>query len=174
MNSEINFLDELLLEVEAKEHKQTVAYFDLVVMEISNLEKEISNILMQAEEESKIINDWALNRSSSIQDKINFLRLKLESFTREEGKKTIDLPHGVLKIRKQPDKVEIIDMDIFLEQAKGEMLTVIPESVKPNLNNIRAYIKSSGRVPAGVNIIEGKEEFKLKIKTKEKDHDSES
>lgn len=168
-----NFLDELLLEAEAKEEKQTLAYFDLVVMEISKLEDDISQTFSQAEEESSIINNWALKRSSVIEEKISFLKLKLESFIREEGKKTIDLPHGTLKVRKLPDKIEIADMGKFLEHAKSEMISIVPESLKPDLNKIKAYIKNSGRIPNGVNLIEGKEEFKLTIKTKESNHDTE-
>lgn len=82
-------------------------------------------------------------------------------WSRKEGKKKIDLPHGILKIRKSPDMVEITDMELFLSSAKGEMLNVIPEQVKPDLNKIKAFIKMSGKVPEGVSIKEGTKEFKL-------------
>lgn len=171
--AETNFLDELLLEAEAKEQKQTLSYYDLVVMEIARLEDEIAGNFNNADEEAEIIKSWALRRNAVLQEKENFLKLKLEAFIREEGKKTIDLPHGTLKIRKIPDKVEIADMEVFLANAKSEIITIIPEAVKPDLTKIKTYIKNTGRVPQGVNVIEGKDEFKLTIKTKENKHDTE-
>lgn len=167
--SETNFLDELLAEAELKEEKRTSAFFDVIVMEVAKLEEEISNNFTEMEKEIEIIKDWTLKRNSIFQERVNFLKLKLESYIREEGKKTIDLPHGTLKIRKMPDKVEITDLNLFLSKATAEMLTVIPEQVKPDLNKIKSFIKMTTKVPEGVMLIEGKEEFKLTLKTNSKE-----
>jgi hypothetical protein len=82
---------------------------------------------------------------------------------REKECKTLDLPNGVLKMRKQPDKVEITDTDLFLQHAKPECLRVIPETVKPDLTKIKAYIKSHF-VPKGVQVIPGELQFKYKLR----------
>ena len=55
-------------------------------------------------------------------------------------------------MHKKPDKVEIEDIDLFLKKAKPEMLTVVPEQVKPDLNKIKNYIKSKP-VPPGIKVI---------------------
>ena len=68
-----------------------------------------------------------------------------------------------LKLHKKPDKIEVSDLDLFISKATSEMLTIVPESVKPNLSKIKNYIKFSGRVPLGITQIEGTEEFKLTI-----------
>jgi len=52
-------------------------------------------------------------------------------------------------------------MEVFLAGANSQMVSVVPETVKPDLNKIKAFIKMTTKVPAGVNLIEGKEEFKL-------------
>ena len=65
-------------------------------------------------------------------------------------------------MHKKPDRVEIENLELFLKKAKSEMLTVIPEQVKPDMNKIKNYIKSR-LVPPGVKIIEGKEEFTYKL-----------
>ena len=174
MTEESTFIDELIADAEANEQKQTLAYFDLLVAEISKLEEEVSHNFRQAEDEAKIIHDWALKRNSSIQEKIDRLKLKLEAFIREQNKKTIDLPHGILKIRKMPDKVEISDMEAFLKNASQALITVVPETIKPNLVKIKASIKKTTRVPEGVSVTEGKDEFKLTLKTKEVTYDSKS
>ena len=160
------FIDDLLAEVEQKEQLQSEAYADLLISEVVKLEAEIARNFQTAEEEMKIIQSWSLKKNSVIQERADLLRRKLEAFLRESGKKTIDLANGTLKIRKSPDKVEITDVDLFLSQAKSEMLNVIPEQLKPNLTNIKNYLKMSGGKPiAGVTIIEGSEKFSLTLRT---------
>lgn len=159
---ETNFLDELLLDAEQKEIKQTAAYYDLILLEISKLQTQIESNFAEAEKEVEIIKEWALNKNSGIQDKINFFVLKLEAYIKEMGEKTISLPNGTLKMYKKPDKIEIEDLDLFLQKARPEMLTIIPEQVKPDLNAIKAYIKTKP-IPPGIRVIEGKNEFSYKL-----------
>lgn len=162
--NENNFLEELLLEAEQKEIKQTAAYFDLILIEIGKLQSDIESNFAEAEKEIEIIKEWSLNKNSKLQDKIDFLSRKLETYIREEGKKTIELPHGDLKFHKKQDKVEIADLELFLQSATSDMIRTQPEEIKPDLNKIKAYIKEKGRIPKGVNVIEGKEEFSYKLK----------
>lgn len=162
--NENNFLEELLLEAELKEIKQTQAYFDLMLIEIGKLQSQIEVNFAEAEKEIEIIKEWSLSKNSNIQDKIDFLSRKLEAYIREEGKKTIELPHGDLKFHKKPDKVEIADLELFLQSATSDMIRTQPEEIKPDLNKIKAYIKEKGRIPKGVSVIEGKEEFSYKLK----------
>jgi len=137
---------------------------------VIRLEEEIAQTFNNAEEEAKIVKDWALKHNSAAQDKINLLKLKLEAFIRQEGKKTIDLPHGSLKIRKLPDKVEISDMELFLESANQEVVTIVPETVKPDLTKIKAYIRSTGHILPGLTVVEGKDDFKLTTNKNKKEN----
>lgn len=157
-----NFLDELIKEAEEKEERRTEAYFDLLLLEIKRLNSEIEKNFTEADKEAQIIKNWALIKNSQLQNRINWLAVKLEAFIRERKEKTIELPNGILKMHKKPDKVEIVDMDLFLKHARTEMLTVIPEQVKPDLNKIKAWVKSH-LVPKGVKVTEGKVEFSYKI-----------
>lgn len=159
-----NFIDELLAEVEAQEQKLSMSHADLIVLEIAKLQSQIARTIKESEEEIKIIQNWALSKNVKLQERAELLQKKLEFFIRETGDKTVDLPHGILKIRKKPDRVEITDLESFLANANSGMLTTVPESVKPDLNKIKAVIKTSGRTPEGVTVITGNEEFSLKIK----------
>jgi len=67
----------------------------------------------------------------------------------------MDLPNGKLLRRKQPDKIEIENLDEFMLNADSSMLTVIPEMVKSNLNKIKAYYKRSTKVPKGTKLVIG-------------------
>lgn len=163
---EINFLDELIQEAEQKEEQQTEAYFDLLLLGIRKLSSQIEYNFHEAEKECSMINNFVLHKNSQLQERIKWLELKLEAFIKERGEKTITLPNGTLKMHKKPDKVEIEDLELFLKKAKPEMLTIVPEQVKPDLNKIKAYIKTKP-VPAKIKIIEGKEEFSYKLNGEE-------
>ena len=104
-----------------------------------------------------------------LQERINLIEKQLEQFARSSDKKTIDLLNGILKVRKSPDKAEVVDLELFLSKANADLVTVIPEQIKPNLKNIKNFIKMTTKVPDGVRVIEGKEEFSYTIKSEDKD-----
>lgn len=158
-----NFMDDLLEEAEQKEEQLTESYYDLVLLEIKNLNQKIESNFREAEKECEIIKNWALARNNQLNDKVKFLELKLEAFIKERKEKTIDLPNGTLKFHKKQDKVEIEDLELFLKNAKPELVTVIPEQIKPNLVKIKSYI-AKRPIPPGIRVTEGKEEFTYKIK----------
>ena len=158
----MNFLDELLQEVELKEQEQTEAYFDLLLLQIKQLNSQIAYNFSQAEKECSMINNFVLHKNAQLQERIRWFELKLEAFIKERNEKTITLPNGTLKMHKKPDKVEIEDIDLFLKKARPEMLTIVPEQVKPDMNKIKAFIKTKP-VPPGIKITEGKEEFTYKL-----------
>ena len=112
-----------------KEDEQTEAYFDLLLLQIKQLTKQIEYNFSQVEKECSMINSFVLHKNAQLQEKIRWLEMKLEAFIKEKKEKTIALPNGTLKMHKKPDKVEIENLDLFLKKAKPEMLTIIPEQV---------------------------------------------
>jgi len=163
----MDFIQTLLDEAELKEERQEEAYYDLLLLEIQNLSNEQERNFTTANKEIELINNWVLKKNLPIQEKVERLERKLEMFIKEKGIKTIDLAHGILKLHKKPDKVEITDMDLFLQNANAEMITVIPEQIKPDLSKIKAYLKGHYQIPLGIRVVEGKEEFSYKLKTEE-------
>lgn len=166
MTEEQSFIEELLKEAEEKELQMTKSLIDLLLIEIGKLNEQIKSIHSEAEEEINIINQWAQRKVSKLIDKISFFETRLERFIREQGVKTIELPNGTLKIRKSPDKVEIADTQLFMSNATPDLLRVIPEIVKPDLNKIKSFIRLKGTIPPGVKYEEGKEQFTYKITNK--------
>jgi len=163
----MDFIQTLLDEAELKEERQEEAYYDLLLLEIQNLSNEQERNFTTANKEIELINNWVLKKNLPIQEKVERLERKLEMFIKEKGIKTIDLAHGILKLHKKPDKVEITDMDLFLQNANAEMITIIPEQIKPDLSKIKAYLKGHYQIPLGIRVVEGKEEFSYKLKTEE-------
>jgi hypothetical protein len=161
-----NFIDEILREAEEKEQKLSIEFADLTLIEISNLEKQIQTNFEQAAREREIIKNWALSRNSSLASRVEFLSKKLEVFIKETGEKTINLPNGILKMHKKPDRIEVDDLELFLKNARPEWLTVIPEQAKPNLVAIKNHIRTRP-IPKGVKVIEGEVEFSYKLNGEE-------
>jgi hypothetical protein len=64
-----NFLDELLSEIEKNEQSLELSHADLLLKEISNLEHQINNNFIQADEEKRIIHEWGLSRNSKLQSR---------------------------------------------------------------------------------------------------------
>lgn len=161
-----SFIDELLEEEEAKEEKRTEIYYDFLLLQARELQAAIEANFKTAEREAEIINQWALKKNMVLHERVGLIERKLEAFIREKGAKTLELPNGTLKLHKKPDKVEISDLNAFLANAKSEMLTVIPEQIKPDMSKIKAYLRQnySPKGVAGITVIEGKEEFSYKIK----------
>lgn len=158
-----SFIDDLIKEAEEKAEMRTAAYYDILLLEIGNLQDRIADNFSEVEKEIELINRFALSRNATIQNKIDWLSKKLEAYIKEKGEKTIDMPHGTLKMHKRQDKIEITDLDLFLKHAKKEMLSIVPEQWKPDLTKIKSFVKM-GSVPKGVNVIGGDVEFSYKIK----------
>ena len=171
MDRELTFMEELLQESEIKEEQQTEAYFDLLLLQIQQLQDKMAHIFGEAEKEVSIINQWALNKNHALQVKIEWIEKKLEAFIRERKVKTMDLPHGVLKLHKKQDKVEITDMELFLKNAPSEVMTVIPEQIKPDLTVLKKFLKSSFKPLPGTMVTAGKEEFSYKLNNRKEEED---
>lgn len=154
-NDSGNFIDELLAEADIWD-KRTV--MDFLLRELTTLEEKADRNYVIAQQEIAVINDWLIRKNAPIEERKSMIASRLEFVFRQDDVKTLDLAHGILKIRKLPDKVEITDLPEFLKSAPGECLSVIPEEVKPNLQKIKAFLKSHNTIP-GVEIQKGAEKF---------------
>ncbi len=167
-----DFIDQIVKEAEEKEQKLNRELADLMLLEIRNLQDEIERVFDQAEKERTIIKNWAITKSSKLASRIEWISKKLELFLKEEKVKTLELAFGSLRFRKQPDRVEILDNELFLNNATSNMLSIIPETAKADLNKIKSFIKRSGRTPKGCEVIPGEVNGKKEtgVETKRKDN----
>jgi phage host-nuclease inhibitor protein Gam len=158
-----SFIDQIVKEAEEKEQKLNREMADMMLLEIRNLRDEIERTFEQAEKERIIIKNWAISKNSRLTNKIEWLEKKLEAFLKEEKVKTLELAFGTIRFRKQPDRVEIMDNELFLNNATSNMLMIVPETAKADLNKIKSFIKRSGRVPEGCELIPGDIKFSYSI-----------
>ncbi|MBT8386035.1 MAG: host-nuclease inhibitor Gam family protein [Ignavibacteria bacterium] len=164
MKEEKSFLDELLEKAEKKEQQLLESHLDLILIEIRKLEEQIEKNFDTAAQEREIIKNWALERNSLLSGRIEWLSKKLELFLKEEKLKTLDLPNGIIRIRKKSEKVLVVDEEKFFKNATSQLLNIIPETSKPDLLKIRTWIKRTGRIPDGVEVSTQEDKFSYTIK----------
>jgi transposase len=158
-----SFIDQIVKEAEEKEQKLNREMADMMLLEIRNIQEEIERTFEQAERERTIIKNWAITKNSKLASRIEWLEKRLEAFLQEENVKTLELAFGTIRFRKQPDKIEIIDDEVFLNNATTSVLTIVPETAKADLKKIKSFIKRSGRVPKGCELIPGEIKFSYSI-----------
>ena len=127
----MNFLDELIAEAEVKQEEQTEAWFDLLLLQIQQLQNQIAYNFNEAEKECSMINGFIIHKNAQLQERMRWLEIKLEAFIRERKEKTIDLAHGTLKLHKKPDKVEISDMELLSNMQSQKCSQSFPNLLSP-------------------------------------------
>jgi hypothetical protein len=153
----MNFMDELLAEVEEKEEKRKLELdrlrADQLLTAIGTLEQRADDINDLADSEIKLIEEYRETEITKVQKKISWLSWNLEQFARTSGEKTINLPHGSLKLRLGRDKVTVVEIQKFLDVPSNQKyLKIIPESYEPDIQAIHDHIKATGHIPDGVDM----------------------
>ena len=158
------FLDELLAEVEEKEQQKKLQLdmikADQILMALAKIDGQSEEIDRVATEESALIESWRKAELDRLEKKRSWLCWNLQQFLTGTGEKTIRLAHGTIKERMGRDKVDIADIDRFTKVAgKFGLLRSYPERQEPDLNAVLTYIKRTGDIPAGVELIPGTPKF---------------
>ena len=129
--------------------------------------KEQRQNLEAAQAEIDRINNWMESENGKLDQEIQFFEALLESYfyrLREEDPKlkSLKLPHGTLKLRKQQPKFEY-DEDKLLPWVKENLVSalVIKESVSKT--TVKDYIKETGEVVPGVEVEVRPEKFSIEV-----------
>jgi len=165
----MNFIEELLQEAEIrdKEYKEEMDKLkaDQMLAVIEKLDEQMKDVIGLAEEEIKLIEEYRKDELDKLEKKRSWLCRQLEQYIRSTGEKTITLPHGQIKLRQSRQKVQVIDMDLFLKVGgRLNLLRRIPESIEPDLQAIHQHIKQTGEIPNGVDVIPGETKFSYLLK----------
>lgn len=133
---------------------------------IRYLEREMEKLKSNAENMIVEINTWLDKKIASKQNQIDHMCRLMSNYLTQNNLKSLHLPSGNIGFRKQPDKVEIIDVDTFFEKATFDLIRVVPEKFEPDLSAIKAKIKENGELPAGVDIVTPDPKFYYKLNGK--------
>lgn len=112
------WLQELLDETEERDQHNLLEMnklrADQALAAIAVIEEKLAETEQLAQQEIDLITNWKESETSKLQKKVNWICFSLEKYIRGTGDSTINLAHGVIKMRKSRDKLEIIDLQKFI------------------------------------------------------------
>lgn len=134
---------------------------------LSKLQAEQEENRQVAQIEIERISSWLEEENETIKNQANFFEYLLEEYflkLRQDDpkRKTVKLPHGALKMRKQQPRY-LYDEEQLLPWAKENLpdAVQVKETVAKNL--LKKYIKETGEVVPGVEIEERPEKFSVEV-----------
>ncbi|MBS1550492.1 MAG: host-nuclease inhibitor Gam family protein [Bacteroidetes bacterium] len=131
---------------------------------IRQKENELQRSKALAEESIRRTQAWLDKKENTINSAIEFLSGQMKNYLKQNKLKSLSLPNGNIGFRKQSDIVIIQNEEIFLENAKPELLRHIQESYEPDLKAIKDYIKKSGGdLPKGIDLKPQESKFYYKL-----------
>jgi hypothetical protein len=154
----IDFIEELLLQAEQADQERKIEMdrlrADQILAAIGTLEEGMAGVNDLCDKELKLIEEYRANEMARVDKKRSWLVFNLEGFMRSSGEKTLNLPHGRLKLRKGKDRIAVVAMEQFLKVGqKLGLLRKVPESVTPDLQAILNHVHSTGEIPPGIQVI---------------------
>ena len=137
--------------------------FTKFLWKIKFIEKELQKHSQVAKDTIKDIETWYEKKRNQLLGQINFLTNQMENYLRGNNLKSLSLPSGRIGFRKQQDKVEIVNPDLFYSKASSEVLRHIPESYEPDMVKIKSQLKENGVIPDGVEVTHQQPKFYYKL-----------
>lgn len=133
------------------------------------------------------VRQWLAEENAKLARKADFYEDSLGVFhahllEADAKRKTIALPAGTLKARKHPDRVDVIDADLFLRWAAAEKPELIRTKVEPDKTQIKKLLgagpsagdyglalvdPATGEAAPGVVLVEGETSFTAHIEIRE-------
>jgi hypothetical protein len=154
----IDFIEELLFQAEQADQEKKIEMdrlrADQILAAIGKLEEGMAEVNELCEKELKLVEEYRANELARLDKKRGWLVFNLDGFMRSTGEKTLRLPHGSLKLRKGRDKVAVVALEEFLKVgSKLKLVRSVPEQITPDIQAIVNHIKTTGEIPAGVQLI---------------------
>jgi hypothetical protein len=168
----MTFIDELLAESEIREAQERIQMnklkADQILAALAVLEHSAEDVNKLCDTEISIIEEYRATELQKIEKKASWLAYQLEQFIRSTNEKTINLPHGVIKLRLGRDKIEIVNLDEFIPFAQRKnLLKQVPESFEPDLAKLRVYFQRNKFAPPGVILTPAQNKFSYTTKGKD-------
>jgi hypothetical protein len=159
-----NWLAEIESTSEEKRLQLNRLQADQCLATIAELEQKLADVESLAAEEQMLIEKYRQAESDRITKRIRWLAASLEAFMREHNKavgdKSLQLPHGQLKLRQQKDRVLVENVELLMPTASAHNLVrIVPESYVIDQMKLLRYVKTTGEIPAGTRLVEGDTKF---------------
>lgn len=132
--------------------------------ELKELKDKRAEIMAHADNEMKKIAEWKVNMLGKVDRQTLWLENGLQAFLWNSGKKTLSLIHGTMRRIAGRERIEI-DADKFsnwydvARVANSAVDRLMKIEMTPIKKNIADFIKASGEIPEGVEVIKGVDSF---------------
>ena len=134
----------------AEEHLRLLAYWRQ-----QREEREV-----HAQEQKDRIALWLERELERIDRKTAWHEQALQGFLWQTGKKSVRLIHGSIRRVKGRERIEVMDEDAFLSSAAPDLIR--EETIRqPDKKAILAYVKQTGDLPAGIDLVRGDDLIKI-------------
>ena len=121
------YIEDYMIE-QAEENLLTEGDAMWAVKKVKALHEELHKVANTARVEKERIEVWEESRSRKINNDISHYETKLQNYLIQQGKKTISLPHGEIKFRKQqPRYIYNNNLSEFVEKNMPEYMKVKQE-----------------------------------------------
>jgi hypothetical protein len=135
---------------------------------MSALQAKIEENDKTAQAELVRTNAWKEAENKKLQGSMDFFTFLLEDYFRalreaDPKLKTLSLPHGKLKVRAQQPEYVIDERELipWLKENNVPGALVLKETVSKAA--IKSYVKDTGEVPIGVEIIDRPDKFSVEV-----------
>jgi len=160
----VDFIEELLQESETRREQQAVEMdkltADKMLSAVAVLESQMQDVNQLVKKEIQLLESYRETELGRLDKKRSWLTFNLEGYMRSSGAKTMNLPHGQLKLRKSRDRVVIVAMEQFMEiGVKLGLLRKVPESLTPDTKAILTHVHSTGEILPGIEVIPAEVKF---------------
>lgn len=143
---------------------------DMAIWATKKLASKCKSILENeraAQEEIKRVEAWLREENSRLEKEAGFFNYLLNDYFLELRKdepqiKSLKLPHGTLKMRKQQPEYIYKDEEI-MEWAKVNLPNAIAVRESVSKTVVKEHIKATGEVVPGVEVIERPEKFSVDV-----------
>lgn len=160
----LNGLDSEVSDLKEIQDLEPEMRLDRYLFVIRQKEKELQRCKALAEESINRTQSWYDKKANTISSAIEFLSGQMRNYLKQNQLKSLSLPNGNIGFRKQPDTIIIQNEELFLENAKPELLRHIEESYAPDIKAIKDYIKQSGGdLPKGIDLKPQESKFYYKL-----------
>jgi hypothetical protein len=118
---------------------------------------------LHARGEMELIQRWLDREREKIGKRITWHEQGLRAFLWRSGQKTLRLIHGTLKRVAGREKIEVQDVDLFTPWAESDHPGLIRVKREPDKAACMKYVKATGEIPPGMDLVLGEDSFCVKF-----------
>ena len=152
---------------------------DWQVRRLARIRRRMAENEALAAAEIALARKWCQEENAKLERTASFFEQSLTAFhaqllESDAKRKTVSLPGGTLKARKHPDRVDVVDADLFVRWAQAEKPELVRTKVEPDKSAIKRLLgagpsagerglalvdPATGEAAPGVVLVEGETSF---------------